>query len=218
MSNLITNGEFLTLDHWTKWHIGPNNQTYNIENINTGASHLVVVNPPTSLRMILDSRCWHAGVYQSVSVGAFKRVKATVSGRIYDVPAGVPWPGPSDPNGKRFLRIGIDQTGGTSPTSTVVQWEEVGQLYDTFKTISIEALALTNNVTVFVGIENGRDNEWPLFQMTGFLDAVSLVVLDDVEPPPPDPEPEPDNKLGIVSVEDKGTYWRIVEHKAKATP
>lgn len=218
--NLIANGEFFSLDFWTPWFIGDHNPQYNIEDTRLGASPLSVQSPPTSLRMIADNRCWHAGVYQQVSVGAFKRVRAEISGRIYDVPAGVPWPGPSDPNGKRFLRIGIDPTGGTSPTSSVVQWEEVGQLYDDFKSVSVEALSLTNKVTVFVGIENGRDNEWPLFQMTGFLDVASLVVLDDVDPPPTDPPPTTDRGVTTYteSVEEIGNWFRVVEWRPKGKP
>jgi hypothetical protein len=58
----------------------------------------------------------------------------------------------SDPNdhGQLYQRVGIDPTGGTDWQSPTVVWSEMRMQYDEFGLFSVEAVAESDTITVFI--------------------------------------------------------------------
>jgi len=96
----------------------------------------------------------------------------------------------SDQPSDMHLRIGIDPTGGTVPTSTTVIWSAEAHAFDQWTPFSVQAKAVSNTVTVFT---HSRP-EWDYARRNNdvYLDDASLVVLGppadllSVEPPQPE--------------------------------
>lgn len=204
--------ELENLDGWSVW-TSPNppkglvTPELNIEDKRTGAHPLAVHNGYTSLRLLKHWTTWHGGIYRQVSAAQLALCKLSAWGRIWDVGDGV-FPAPSDPNVHAYLRVGIDKTGGVSPTSGGVTWNEV-RANDTWQKVEVQDVALTDTITIFVGFENGRDGMWDLRDVMGFLDTVEITVGEAA--PPIDPPPSPGlGVFGIESITDMGEYWLVV--------
>lgn len=209
--------EFETLEGLNKWAI-LNQPDLNIEDTRLGASPLAVLSGPTALRFVNHWKVWHAGVYWQFNVERFSKLKASIWGRIFDVDAGVPWPGPSSPNVHAYLRVGIDPSGGLSPTSSGVIWNEE-RVYDAYEKIAVETIALGTQITVFVGFENGRNGMWELAKMYGFLDALELAIEAPGDEPPTEPPPASTGPgVTIDGAEDLGSHIRLLLRVPKTQP
>jgi hypothetical protein len=208
--------EFENLNGWTNW-VAPNppkdlvTPELNIEDTRTGASALAVHNGPTSLRFVKHWSTWHAGVYRQFAVTPLSVCKLSAWGRIWNTNGGV-FPVPSDTNTHPWLRVGIDPSGGTNPASQSVIWNEL-KVYDEWKRVEVQTVALAGSVTIFTGFENGRTGQWDLQNMYAFLDTVEVVITD---PTPPPPTPGSGGGILTESVEDKGSYFRVVQRWPKA--
>jgi len=166
-----TTYEFPDLTGWQTW-TAPNppkglvTPELNIEDTTKGAHILAVHNAPNSLRLLKHYTTWHGGVYRQLPATPLSLCVLSAWGRIWDVASGV-FPAPSDPNVHAYLRVGIDKTGGTSPTSSGVTWNEV-RADDTWRRVEVQDVALASTITIFVGFENGRDGMWDLQHMYAF--------------------------------------------------
>lgn len=96
----------------------------------------------------------------------------------------------SDQPSDMHLRIGIDPTGGTVPTSTNVIWSAEAHAFDQWTAFSVQAQAVSNTVTVFT--HSRPEWDWARKNNDIYLDDASLVVLGppadllSVEPPQPE--------------------------------
>ena len=216
------NYEFESLAGWALW-VAPNpphdlvTPELNIEDTRTGAHPLAVHSGSTSVRFVQHWSTWHAGLMRQFPVTPLSLVKLSAWGRIWNVSSGT-FPAPSDTNTDPWLRVGIDYTGGVQPTSQSVTWNEL-KVYDAWKLAEVQAVALANTVTVFVGFENGRTAKWDLQNMYAFLDSVQVII--EGATPPPDPNPLPTPTIGGIlteSIEDRGEYFRVVQWWPKGKP
>jgi len=213
--------EMDTLDGWELW-TAPNPPEpdkgppeLNIEVSPPGHADSVH-NPPSSLRFRKHWATWHAGVMRQFTVTRDSVLKLSAWGRIWDTVTGV-FPDPSDTSVHAYFRVGIDETGGTSPTSSGVKWNEL-RAGDAWQKLSIQAVAQAQVITIFVGFENGRGCMWNLDKMYAFLDTVELIVEGETTPPEPPPTQERARTVYTESVEDKGTWFRVIQWWPKGKP
>lgn len=92
----------------------------------------------------------------------------------------------SDGNASINMRIGIDPTGGTSPTSPNIVWSGSANPFDAYQQFSVQAQALGSRVTVFTYSRT----EYPLKHNDVYWDDANLVVVGQLPAPPPPPPPD----------------------------
>lgn len=92
----------------------------------------------------------------------------------------------SDGNASINMRIGIDPTGGTSPTSPNIVWSGSANPFDAYQQFSVQAQALGSRVTVFTYSRT----EYPLKHNDVYWDDANLVVVGQQPAPPPPPPPD----------------------------
>lgn len=81
----------------------------------------------------------------------------------------------SDQPSDMHIRIGIDPTGGTVPTSTNVIWSAEAPAFDQWTHFSVQGRALAEAVTVFV--HSRPEWDWARKNNDVYVDDASLVVL-----------------------------------------
>jgi hypothetical protein len=77
--------------------------------------------------------------------------------------------------GEIHLKIGIDPTGGTVPTSTQIVWSEEQNVFDKWISFTVRAVALNNTVTVFTHARPAWD--WARINNDVYLDDANLVIV-----------------------------------------
>ncbi len=81
----------------------------------------------------------------------------------------------SDQPSDMHIRIGIDPTGGTVPTSTTIIWSPEAPAFDQWTYFSVRATALSNVVTLFT--HSRPEWDWARSNNDVYIDDASLVVL-----------------------------------------
>lgn len=133
-----------------------------------------------SLRIWNNFRCILAGVYQRVVVLPFTTFEFSAWGRTWASDG--TFPDGHDPNVHDAIAVGIDPSGGTSPESTGVIWNENFST-DNGKRVFIRATALASQITLFIRVRvgvvdpNGTACQWPHTHMMGFIDGARLDVV-----------------------------------------
>lgn len=93
----------------------------------------------------------------------------------------------SDSNVFINMRVGIDPTGGTNPTSPNIMWSGSANPFDAYQQFSVQAQAQGSQVTVFTYSRA----EYPLKHNDVYWDDATLFVVGDQPAPPPPPAEEP---------------------------
>lgn len=130
-----------------------------------------------SLRFWNNFRCVMAGAYQQVTVSRFTTIEFSAWGRTW-ASDGV-FPEGHDPQVFDGFAVGIDPSGGTSPASSGIIWNESFST-DTGARVGVTATSLASTVTVFlrgrVGVRdpNSTACEWPHQHMMLFIDGARL--------------------------------------------
>jgi LysM repeat protein len=125
-----------------------------------------------------------AGMYQQVSgIQPGKRLQFSIWGQAWSTSE-------DDPNvsispGVINLQIGIDPTGNSNPWAGTVIWSGTYNVYDTWIPLSIEAVAQSGTVTVFMK----SAPQYPVKHNDVYWDDAVLAVVGDT-PPPPSATPE----------------------------
>jgi len=165
--------------NWTVFNVRSQNIESNAERLSLGASPAAVNSGDASLRIVGRWTCWRGGVFQTVSVPRFTRLRFSASS--------IAWANqsdnfslPHDNNVYTRLEVGIDPDGGTDADVTGIRWAGRDGTKD-WRRVSVDAVALADRVTVFVladmgGVGQGRCN-WALPFMLAFFDDASLTVL-----------------------------------------
>lgn len=94
----------------------------------------------------------------------------------------------SDSNVFINMRVGIDPTGGTNPTSPNIIWSGSANPFDAYRQFTVQAQAQGSRVTVFTYSRA----EYPLKHSDVYWDDATLFVTNQSAPPPPPPPPPPD--------------------------
>lgn len=115
------------------------------------------------------------------------------------------------------VRIGIDPSGGTVPTSTTIIWSAEAPAFDQWTHFSVQARALTHTVTVFTHSRPVWD--WARNNNDVYIDDAALVVVESPEPtitpsptttPGPTPTSRPQVPVGwlpLVADSAEGNAW-----------
>jgi LysM repeat protein len=93
----------------------------------------------------------------------------------------------SDSNAIINMRVGIDPTGGTNPTSSNIVWSGSANPFDAYRQFSVQVQAQGNRVTVFTYSRA----EYPLKHNDVYWDDATLFVVGQQPAPPPPPAPSP---------------------------
>ena len=151
---------------------------FNPERLSNGASEFIVFEGDVSARALGQWQCWIGGYRQTVAVMPFTTLQFTVHGLTWGN-AGSDFRLASDPNLYSEIFAGIDPVGGTNAGTTGIRWASRPG-WDGFQAISVDAVALTNRVTVFaqasLGIRAPGSCTWPLTHMLAAFDAAELTV------------------------------------------
>lgn len=174
----LINGDFEQPNNaaWTFFNMWRDTPSTNDERGDAGTR----IDGAQSFRIWNSFRCIMAGVYQRVVVAPFTTLEFSAWGRTW-ASEGV-FPGGHDPNVYDAIAVGIDPSGGTSPESTGVLWNENFST-DNGKRVFIRATALSSQVTVFIRVRvgvvdpNGTACQWPHTHMMGFIDGARLDVV-----------------------------------------
>lgn len=175
---LLVNGNFEQPNNagWTFFNVWRDTPSTNDER----GDPLTRIDGAQSFRIWNNFRCIMAGVYQRVVVAPFTTLEFSAWGRTW-ASEGV-FPAGHDQNTYDAIAVGIDPSGGTSPESTGIIWNENFST-DNGKRVFIRATALSSQVTVFirarVGVidPNGTACQWPHTHMTAFIDGALLQVI-----------------------------------------
>lgn len=119
-----------------------------------------------------------AGVYQRV-VGLPANTLVTFKANVQT------WCSESDDpradDGEMYFRVGLDLDGQTDPFTLGVVWSDWVRGTKDYQELSVSAITLTTNVTVFVYAWN----KWKLSHNDAYVDKASLVVEQEEPPEPP---------------------------------
>lgn len=129
-------------------------------------------------------RTHEAGFMQQANVPANALVQFTIWGQAWLTNGDS---STSDSNVFINMRVGIDPTGGTNPTSPNVVWSGMANPFDDYQQFSVQAQAQGSRVTVFTYSRA----EYPLKHNDVYWDDGVLVVLNQEPAPPPPPAPSP---------------------------
>ncbi len=114
---------------------------------------------------------WTAGGYQTVAVENGATYRFSIYALVYvcnDMATsciGNNVPRTSDQTIGSKVKVGIDPTGGTDPTSGNIVWSALTSPYDKFAEVAVEAQALAGSITVFTynsvdSTPNLRETVW----------------------------------------------------------
>ncbi len=125
-----------------------------------------------------------AGMYQQVSgILPGKRLQFSVWAQAWSSSEDDPYV--SIAPGVINLQVGIDPTGNTDPWAGTVAWSGTVNVYDQWVSVSMEAVAQSSAVTVFLK----SAPQYPVKHNDTYWDDAALIVVGDA-PPPPSPTPE----------------------------
>lgn len=133
---------------------------------------------------------WHAGVWQNVSVTSGTTYRFTVTARAFA--SNENFPAPSEGGINSAISVGIDPNGGGNWSEADVVWSGAINPLDAWQTVSIEAVATGNTMTVFTSADFSHQG---VNQCRRHLDAwFDTATLIEVGPPPTNtPVPLPTN-------------------------
>lgn len=127
-------------------------------------------------------RTHEAGFMQQVNVPANANLQFSIWGQAWVSNSdGLT----SDSNVFINMRVGIDPTGGTSPTSPNIVWSGSANPFDHYQQFSVQAQAQGSTVTVFTYSRA----EYPVKHSDVYWDDATLFVVGQSAPPPPPPPP-----------------------------
>lgn len=130
-------------------------------------------------------RTHEAGFMQQVNVPANALLQFSVWGQAWLSNSDS---ATSDSNVFINMRVGIDPTGGTSPTSPNIVWSGSANPFDAYQQFSVQAQAQGSTVTVFMYSRA----EYPLKHSDVYWDDATLFVVGQgAAPPPPTATPPP---------------------------
>jgi hypothetical protein len=173
----LINGDFeqAWTTGWTRFDLWPELPRYNDERGDPRSRH----GGAQSLRIFNEFRCWLAGVYQTVNVPQFSTIKFSAWGRTWGA-QGFDFDLPPDLSITDGVAVGIDPSGGVSPTSSGIIWEEIDNT-EVWRQVSVQAVALAPRVTVFIrvrlGVAGPNNCQWPLPVLMGFVDDASIEIV-----------------------------------------
>lgn len=173
---LLVNGDFEATwsTGWTRYDRWPDLPAFNDERGHPESRH----NGAQSLRIFNEFRCHLSGVYQRVPVTQFQTYVFSAWVRTFGSSSST-FPGPSDLSITDAGEVGIDPNGGIDPGATSVIWGR-HEGTEQWRKVSVQAVALSNRITVFVqarlGVAGGSACQWPIPFLIGFVDEVTLVV------------------------------------------
>lgn len=129
-------------------------------------------------------RTHEAGFMQQVNVPANAALQFSVWGQAWvtNVDSGT-----SDSNAFINMRVGIDPTGGTNPTSPNIVWSGTTNPFDAYQQFAVQAQAQGSQVTVFTYSRA----EYPLKHNDVYWDDATLTVVGEQAAPPPPPAEQP---------------------------
>jgi len=135
------------------------------------------------------SKLMNAGIYQQVQVGAGKRV-------TFDLPFQT-WcsahENPRVSDGELYLRVGIDERGGTDWEADSVVWGNWVRGRAEYASTAISTISQTDTVTLWVHTWN----KWAVTHNDIYVDGATLEIEGAAPPPVPDD--------GVLRVELSGT-------------
>jgi len=137
------------------------------------------------------SKLMNAGLYQQVQVGAGKRV-------AFSLPFHTWCSAKNDPHvsdGELYLRVGIDERGGTDWEAPSIVWGNWVRGDAEYASTSISTISETDEVTLWIHTWN----KWAVPHNDVYVDGATLEIEGD-EPGPPEPPPS-----GVLRVELSGT-------------
>lgn len=154
----LKNGNFESdFDDWQTWSVvqgsGCDYQAPTFEmNRLSGVDQLHVMDGHNSVKIFIDGqKSYWAGLRQTISNSKIKpgaQLLFKAQGQMDANPGDDKTP--SNLAGDANMRVGIDLTGGSSPTSGDIAWSAPENRFDGFYEISVEAVALANSITVFL--------------------------------------------------------------------
>ncbi|MFO7917745.1 MAG: SdrD B-like domain-containing protein, partial [Anaerolineae bacterium] len=122
----------------------------------------------------------HAGVLQQINVPEGGVVSLSAWGQAWSSERDNP---DESRDGKYYLSVGIDPTGGTNFTSENIVWSERSTVLDQWVQVAVEAQAQAGTVTVFLR----GDAEWPVKHNDAYWDDVCVTYVAPTPPPTPIP-------------------------------
>ena len=126
------------------------------------------------------SKLMNAGLYQQVQVGAGKRVTFSLSFQTW-------CSAKDDPrvsDGELYLRVGIDERGGTDWEAPSIVWGNWVRGEAEYAGTSISTISETDDVTVWIHTWN----KWAVRHDDVYVDGATLEIEGDA-PEPPQPGP-----------------------------
>lgn len=120
----------------------------------------------------------HAGIFQQISVPQGSVVSLSAWGQAWSSERDNP---DESRDGKYYLSVGIDPTGGTNFTSENIVWSERNTTLDQWVQLAVEAQAQADTVTVFLR----GDAEWPVKHNDAYFDDVCVTYVAPTPPPTP---------------------------------
>jgi LysM repeat protein len=119
----------------------------------------------------------NGGLYQQVS-GVPAGAEVTFSVYAYLWSSSLSDPNASEQDGGLTLRVGVDPTGGTDPSSAGIVWSDFAQQYDAYRQYSVTVESTDSVVTVFIQSSVSTPVEYSAV----FLDDASLTIAGSVAP------------------------------------
>ncbi|MFP3896727.1 MAG: SdrD B-like domain-containing protein [Anaerolineales bacterium] len=130
----------------------------------------------------------HAGVLQQINVPRGSVVSLSAWGQAWSSERDNP---DESRDGKYYLSVGIDPTGGTNFTSENIVWSERNTTLDQWVQLTVQAQAQADTVTVFLR----GDAEWPVKHNDAYFDEVCVTYVAPTPPPTPTPLPPTDTPV-----------------------
>lgn len=174
---LLVNGDFEAAwsTGWTRFDLWPELPNFNDERGDPRSRH----GGAQSLRIYNEYRCWLAGVRQTVAVPQFSTVRFSAWARTWPT-TGFNFDLPPDLSVTDGVAVGIDNSGGTDPTSSGIVWVEATNT-EVWRQVSVQTVALAPRVTVFIrvrlGVAGVNNCQWPLPVLMGFVDDATLEIV-----------------------------------------
>jgi|FLYN01.1.fsa_nt_gi LysM repeat protein len=166
---------------WTPWHIsGGASASENVQPEYCAASDVACGLGIPRIHSANDAQQYHSffathdgGVFQRVASGISNGAQLRFSVFAYVWSTSFDDVDESEQDGGVTVRVGIDPTGGTDPTSQNIVWSSPTVEYDTYSEYSVTATARGSAVTVFVR----STVSFPVKNNNIYLDDASLTVV-----------------------------------------
>ena len=124
----------------------------------------------------------HAGLYQQAKVPAHSVVTVKAWGQAWSSAEDNP---KYSKNGKYFMSVGIDPTGGTDFASPNVVWSERNATLDEWVELTVQAKAQGGTVTIYLR----GDAEWRIKHNDVYFDDICVTYVAPTPPPTNTPLP-----------------------------